>query len=296
MSPSVRTRRPDLLDFNMQTTVQLSALRFDQQTSTHSGWIYLAAPSKTTTAVIAGEIPRRDCLLRKRRPVFQRRFMRLHGLVCSLYVDDTDSESPPLETLVIRLVERAAIVNKGITITDCDGRRLLLHTVLAADFDRWFDVFVSVVRTSHIAKLQAAKPPQQAPVLANQVSVTESLMLTRESFNSTSSRDIDSQHLDTVARTYTTWLNVHLRRRKIRRRYIVLSGACISLFSWNREGRLAESSRFVKGFRYDAELDPLSVDVSFTDGSSVRMSTPTRQDVVEAWIEQLRMALNMFET
>lgn len=279
----------------MQTTLEASVLHFDQQTDTHFGWIYLAAPSKTTTAVIAGDIPRRDCLLRKSRPVFQRRFMRLHGLVCSLYLD-TESESPPLETLVIRSVERAAIVNKGITITDCDGRRLLLHTVLAADFDRWFDAFISCVRTSHLAKLRAAKPPQQAPVLENQVSVTESLMLSRDSFNSTSSRDIDSQHLDMVARTYTTWLNVHLQQRKIRRRYVVLSGACLSLFSWNREGRLAESSRFVKGFQYNAEIDPLCVDVSFTDGSRVRMSTPTRQQVIEAWIEQLRMALNIFET
>lgn len=302
----IRTRRPDLLRFDMQSCKDSARLHYDEDTGVYSGWLYVATAASSRAITTGPLLSRQWKWKRSSRPEFHRRFMRLQELLCSVYASDDDL-TQPLEQYLILSVDRVHCVNQGFSFTDYDDRTVLVHTSMTADTDLWFDAFDSAVRTTRVSKSpprshthSSAKTPATgkgfpSPSTPNPFYESRASMYLSESSRRTKALMEEEERLD-VARTHSTWLHLHFKRSfgkkaRVERRYLVLSGTVLSCFAWNKEGELAEFTHRVSGYTYNPLCDPLSVIVHFAEGESMRMSMPTRPEPIQEWVDRLRLVL-----
>lgn len=292
----IRTRRPDLLRFDMQSCKDSARLHYDEDTGVYSGWLYVATAASSQAIVTGPLISRQWKWKRSSRPEFHRRFMRLQELLCSVYDSDEDL-TQPIEQYLILSVDRVYCVNKGFSFTDYDDRTVLVHTSMTADTDLWFDAFDSAVRTTRVSKSRSSANTPAASKGFPSPSTPSPFHESRAStYRGESKAVLDKEERHDVARTHSTWLHLHFKRSlgkkdRVERRYLVLSGAVLSCFAWNKEGELAEFTRRVSGYTYNPLCDPLSVVVHFAQGDSMRMSMPTRPEPIQEWVNRLRLVL-----
>ncbi|RLN84795.1 hypothetical protein BBJ28_00020280 [Nothophytophthora sp. Chile5] len=233
-------------------------LSFDPQSGAYSGWLYVAEGNSGCVA-------------------FVKRFCRLEELVCKFYASAMDASCPcePVARHVVISVTRVTSRNKAFAFVDHADATVLLHVARGADFERWVGTFAAVVKATQVSKPRAFSlapgllPRPSAPRLR---AFTAPMSLASRPNNSDMALFPVAVDEKDPRRTLAVWLDIqapwwhHLLpgRQRMRRRYLVFSGASLSCFSVNKEGQEAEFTRIVTSYRYDCTRDVAMMELSCT--------------------------------
>lgn len=244
-------RFTDLDELDMEALAADGALTRNPRTGVYSGWVHVATAGTGRVA-------------------FEKRFCRLEELVCKFYAEERDFEQRirPVNRHVIISVRRVHSRNKTFVFTDYEDRTVMLHTTMGADFELWYGTFAAVVKETQVAKTRGVgrnprrattTTPRSTGAYRRQASADDAQRLralTAPTFFASTSwlrPDRPQDELppivvdeDDPERTHTAWFYMEapwwrklLLRRRHLRRYFVFSGATVSCFSVNKEGKRA---------------------------------------------------------
>ncbi|KAE9020072.1 hypothetical protein PR003_g13172 [Phytophthora rubi] len=252
-------RCTDLDELDMEALAADGVLTLHAKTGVYSGWVHVATSGVS----------------------FVKRFCRLEELVCKFYssAEDADQRVRPVARHVIISVRRVHTRNKTFAFTDYEDRSVLLHTCMGADFERWFGTFAAIVKATQVAKTPhnvhrrttTLTPRSTRGGRRHQAAMEEAQRLraltapmSLSSVNLTRRVELPPIVVDKEdpGRTHTVWLYVQapwwwkllLRRHKMRR-YFVFSGATVSCFSVNKEGKRATFTHTITSCVYDSDKD-----------------------------------------
>ncbi|RLN37563.1 hypothetical protein BBJ28_00005698 [Nothophytophthora sp. Chile5] len=265
-------------------------LTFDPQSGAYSGWLYVAEGDASASSGYVA---------------FVKRFCRLQELVCKFYASASDAPCvcEPVARHVVISVTRVTSRNKAFAFVDHADATVLLHVARGADFERWVGTFAAVVKATQVAKPRAFShapgllPRPSAPRLR---AFTAPMSLASRHSNSDMSLLPVAVDEKDPHRTLAVWLDIqapwwhHLLpgRQRMRRRYLVFSGASLSCFSVNKEGQEAEFTRIVTSYRYDCTQDAAMMELSWTKPhGKLQLRSTNSNSTVSTVAEHLQTAL-----
>ncbi|ETI56056.1 hypothetical protein F441_01298 [Phytophthora nicotianae CJ01A1] len=263
-------RCTDLDELDLEALAADGVLTLNPKTGIYSGWVHVSTSGPGKVA-------------------FAKRFCRLEELVCKFYVSSEDAEqrAQPVGRHVIISVRRVHTHNKTFAFTDYEDRTVLLHTCIGADFEHWYGTFAAIIKATQVAKTHNSSATRRTTAFTPTARVGRNHRAAEERLraltmpelnsplNSTASDRPQGRELPPIAvdendpeRTHTVWLYIQapwwrqLLRKRIRR-YFVFSGANVSCFSVNKEGKRATFSHTITSCVYNSEQDATSIELEY---------------------------------